>query len=144
MPSQSDIRRQVTDQIIAPLKSGDLPQWKKRWRSLTGPHRNEVSGRSYSGVNILLYEFASKRLRFTSSIWERTSKPLHQVLLQRPKQINPAALDESQSRKIPVVSSTLRIQDKRVPELPGRSGGLPLTGTRATSDQRVRTARRIV
>jgi len=66
MPSQSDIRQQVTDQIIAALQSGDLPSWKKPWRSLSGLHRNVVSGRSYSGVNPLLLEIARQRFSF---IW---------------------------------------------------------------------------
>lgn len=68
MPSQTDIRQQVTDQIIAALKNG-LPPWKKPWKSLNGPHRNVLSGRSYTGVNPLLCEISAQRFSFTSSLW---------------------------------------------------------------------------
>lgn len=90
MPSQSDIRQQVTDQILAALKSGDLPPWKKPWRSLTGPHRN-VSGRNYSGVNILLCEIASQHFNFTSAIWAtfRQWQELGGRVKKRPADVKP-------------------------------------------------------
>ena len=69
MTRQTDIREQVTNQIISALKAGNLPPWKKPWKPLTGPHRNVVSGRSYSGVNPLLCEISTQKHSFTSSIW---------------------------------------------------------------------------
>ena len=92
MPSQTDIRQQVTDQIFAALKSGVAP-WKKPWKSLTGPHRNVVSSRSYSGVNILLCEIAAQRFGFTSSIWGtfRQWKELGGSVKKRPDDIKPGS-----------------------------------------------------
>lgn len=93
MPSQADIRQQVTDQILTALKSG-LPPWKKPWKSLTGPHRNVVSGRSYSGVNILLWEIASQRFGgFTSSIWGTFNqwKELGGSVKKRPDDVKPGS-----------------------------------------------------
>lgn len=92
MPRQSDIRQQVTDQIIAALKSG-LPPWKKPWKSLTGPHRNVVSGRSYTGVNPLLCEISAQRFSFTSSLWAtfRQWKEMGGSVKKRPDDVKPGA-----------------------------------------------------
>ena len=92
MPSQTDIRQQVTDQIIAALKS-DLRPWKKPWKSLTGPHRNVVSNRSYSGVNPLLCEIASQKFSFTSSVWATFNqwKQLGGSVKKRPDDIKPGS-----------------------------------------------------
>lgn len=93
MARQSDIRQQVTDQIIAALKSSDLPPWKKPWKSLTGPHRNVISGRSYSGANILLCEIAAQRFSFTSSLWGtfKQWKELGGSVKKRPDNIKPGS-----------------------------------------------------
>lgn len=93
MPSQTDIRQQVTDQIIAALQSGDLPPWKKPWRSVSGPHRNVVSNRSYTGVNPLLLEIASQRFGFTSSIWATFNqwKQLGGSVKKRPDDVKPGS-----------------------------------------------------
>lgn len=93
MPSQSDIRQQVTDQIMTALKSG-LPPWKKPWKSLTGPHRNVVSRRSYTGVNPLLCEIASQRFGgFTSSLWGtfKQWKELGGSVKKRPTDVKPGS-----------------------------------------------------
>lgn len=53
--SNSDVYQQVTDRIIAELEKGTAP-WVKPWKDTRGagsiPY-NAVSGRHYSGVNIL-------------------------------------------------------------------------------------------
>lgn len=92
MPSQADIRQQITDQIIAALRSGNLAPWKKPWKSLTGPHRN-VSGRRYSGVNPLLCEIAAQNYSFTSSIWATFNqwKQLGGKVKKRPADVKPGA-----------------------------------------------------
>jgi antirestriction protein ArdC len=93
MSSQSDIRQQVTDQIIAALQSGDLPPWKKPWKSLSGPHRNVVSHRSYSGVNPLLLEITSQQFGFSSSVWGTFNqwKDLGGCVKRRPENVKPGA-----------------------------------------------------
>lgn len=65
MPSQSDIRQQVTDQIISALKSNDLPPWKKCWANDPngfGLATSLSTGKPYKGINqILLQVLAAKR-----------------------------------------------------------------------------------
>lgn len=64
------LRSEITEQIIIALESGNLPPWRKPWNTInTGPHRNLVSGKPYSGVNPLVLQLASQRHGFTSSIW---------------------------------------------------------------------------
>ncbi len=64
------LRTEITNQIIEALESGNLPPWRKPWSTTnSGPHRNMVSQRPYSGVNPLCLELASQRHGFTSSVW---------------------------------------------------------------------------
>ncbi len=60
--NSEQLRTEVTSQIIQALESGDsLPPWRKPWNTInTGPHRNLVSGKPYSGVNPLILEMASQ------------------------------------------------------------------------------------
>jgi antirestriction protein ArdC len=53
-----DMHREITDKILAQLKTGVAP-WRKPWSERVGAHgsvmpRNAVTGRFYSGVNVLL------------------------------------------------------------------------------------------
>ena len=45
MPSQTDIRQQITDQIIEALESGSVPPWRRPWKvgKNTGSHANVLS-----------------------------------------------------------------------------------------------------
>ena len=56
MQSQAEIRQDITDKIVASLKSGGVPFWRQPWS--TGQHggspSNAVSGKPYRGVNWLL------------------------------------------------------------------------------------------
>jgi antirestriction protein ArdC len=71
MPTTNEIRKQITDQIVAVLKSGSLPPWRKPWRSdpNSGFPTNVISGQKYRGINPLLLELASIRHRLTSKYW---------------------------------------------------------------------------
>ena len=62
MPSQTEIRRRITDQIIQVLKSGRLPPWRKPWASdaNAGFPSNVASKRRYSGVNPLLLQIGRR------------------------------------------------------------------------------------
>jgi antirestriction protein ArdC len=93
MPSQTDIRQQITDQIITALRSGNLPPWKKPWKSLNGPHCNVVSRRSYTGVNPLLLEISSQRFDFTSTLWGTFKQwtELGGKVKKRPADVKPGA-----------------------------------------------------
>jgi len=72
MPSQSEIREQVTNQIIAALESDLLP-WRRPWRAPGGSqpvrHSNIASRKAYQGVNPLLLEIHALRLGFASRWW---------------------------------------------------------------------------
>lgn len=66
MGTQTDIRREVTDKIVAALQAG-TPPWRKPWRDdLTnvGTPANAASGVSYRGVNALLLGLAGYESRW--------------------------------------------------------------------------------
>jgi antirestriction protein ArdC len=73
MPSQTEIRQQVTQQIIAALEQDLLP-WRRPWRatmggSQPGRHSNVASRRAYQGVNPLLLELHAMQHGLTSRWW---------------------------------------------------------------------------
>lgn len=69
--SNSDVYQQVTDRIIAELEKGTAP-WVKPWKDTRGagsiPY-NAVSGRHYSGVNILLLWITSMANGYSRTGW---------------------------------------------------------------------------
>ena len=73
MPSQNEIRDEVTQRIIAALEADLLP-WRRPWRatvggSQPGRHSNVASKRPYQGVNPLLLERHALRLGLLSRWW---------------------------------------------------------------------------
>ena len=70
MPSQSEIRRQITDKIIDGLFFGVVP-WKKPWRNHpnSGAPANVISRRNYSGINPLLLDLVAMSRGFQSKWW---------------------------------------------------------------------------
>lgn len=72
MPSENELRRKITDQIIAVLSDGtQLPPWRRTWSCNSGPAwpTNVVSGRPYAGVNTMLLELAARRHGLHSNWW---------------------------------------------------------------------------
>jgi antirestriction protein ArdC len=64
------LRAEVTQQIIDALESGNLPPWRKPFKTVNdGRHRNLISKKPYTGVNPLILETASQTHRFSSSDW---------------------------------------------------------------------------
>ena len=55
MPSQTEIRQQITQQIIESLQQGIVP-WKRPWSAdkNCGRPTNAVTKKTYNGINILL------------------------------------------------------------------------------------------
>lgn len=55
MPSQNELRTQLTNQILAALDQGVIP-WKQPWANdrNCGRPTNAVTGKPYNGINILL------------------------------------------------------------------------------------------
>jgi antirestriction protein ArdC len=74
MPSQTEIRQQVTQQIITALEQNLLP-WRRPWRptmasaSQPGRHSNLASRKAYQGVNPLLLELHAMQHGLTSRWW---------------------------------------------------------------------------
>ena len=67
--TKRDIYQEITDRIISELESGTVP-WVKPWKSVGGsmPH-NAVSGRNYSGVNVLQCWSNQIHAGYTSNAW---------------------------------------------------------------------------
>ena len=95
MPSQTEIRQQITSTIINALSSGDLPPWRKPWKTSNnaGAHANVISKRPYSGVNPLLLEVASHRYGFQSRWWAtfKQWKELGGSVMRRPANVRPGS-----------------------------------------------------
>ena len=70
MLSQSEIRKQITEKLIAALENGVMP-WRRPWKQSknTGRPANVVSKRPYSGINPLLLELDSMKKGFSSRYW---------------------------------------------------------------------------
>jgi antirestriction protein ArdC len=71
--SRGDLYQEVTDRIIAEMETGRLP-WVKPWDTAhatcaVGLPRNVVSGKPYSGINILLLWGAVIERAFPGQLW---------------------------------------------------------------------------
>lgn len=79
MPTQTEIRQDITDKLIESLKEGKLP-WRKPWSGIDGPRTptNLVSKHRYSGVNTLLTLLAEQQHGWPVSYWA-TFNQLHQI-----------------------------------------------------------------
>lgn len=93
MPSQSDIRQQITNTIVQALEAGGLPPWRQPWRSSKnmGSPLNVISKRPYSGVNPLLLQIAAQRHNFQSRFWGTFNqwKQLGGSVMRRPHNVSP-------------------------------------------------------
>ncbi len=71
MPSPSEIRKQLTEQIIAALERGGPAPWRKTWVSArnTGRAANVSSQKPYRGLNPLLLEISAQQRGFRSRWW---------------------------------------------------------------------------
>lgn len=70
MPSQAEIRKQLTDRIIEALERGVCP-WRRTWRTSrnTGRAANVASGKAYRGLNPLLLEVHAQQHGLRSRWW---------------------------------------------------------------------------
>ncbi len=70
MPSNSELRQQITATIIDAIENKNLLPWRRPWASgrASGRHRN-VQGRAYSGINPLLLEVHAEKHGLTSRTW---------------------------------------------------------------------------
>lgn len=99
MASQEEIRKTITDQIVESLKSGNTPVWKRPWgiSPNSGFPTNCISGRRYSGVNVLLLRMASMAHGFRSKYWATYTqwKELGGQVMRRPDSIKPGHWGQS-------------------------------------------------
>jgi antirestriction protein ArdC len=70
MASQEEIRRRVTNEIVATLREGTMP-WRRPWSDLdnTGLATSVLTEEPYSGVNFWTLQLAAIRRGFTSKWW---------------------------------------------------------------------------
>ena len=70
MPTQQQIRQEITSRIVAALESGVSP-WRRPWRTSknSGRAANVISKQPYHGVNPLLLEIAAMQHSFQSRWW---------------------------------------------------------------------------
>jgi antirestriction protein ArdC len=69
---ESEIRQQITDQIVEALKDGGIPPWRMGWSvhpNGQGLPTNATTGRKYSGANPLVLQLAARRHGFQSKYW---------------------------------------------------------------------------
>ena len=93
MPSQTDIRQAITNQIIEALESGTVPPWRRPWRigNNAGSHANVVSKNTYRGLNPILLDLASETHGFSSRWWGTFNqwRQLGGRVMPRPQGIEP-------------------------------------------------------
>lgn len=93
MASQTQIRQQITDQIIEALMAGGVPPWRRPWR--VGPNAgfpaNVVSKKPYRGINPILLDMAAARHGLTSCWWATFNqwKNLGGKVMPRPSHVPP-------------------------------------------------------
>jgi len=70
MPTQSDLRKQICQELLKSLEQGVLV-WRRPWAVShnTGLPANAQSGRKYTGINPLLLELHARKHGFTSRHW---------------------------------------------------------------------------
>ncbi len=64
MASQQQLREKITDLIVAALKSGNTPPWRRPWSldKNAGFPANIVSKKPYRGINPILLDWTSPRM----------------------------------------------------------------------------------
>ena len=92
MPSQEQIREQITNQIFEALEKG-VPPWKQTWLGTanTGRVANVVSTKPYRGINPLLLALHQHRHGFRSR-WYGTFKQWQNLggrIIRRPNDVRP-------------------------------------------------------
>lgn len=94
MPSQTEIREQVTNQIVEALQEGVTP-WRKPWANLqnSGFPMNAVSKKLYTGINPLLLQLAAHKKNYQSKFWAtyRQWTAIGGKVMKRPDDVRPGS-----------------------------------------------------
>ncbi len=92
MPTPTEIRKQITSQIVAALEQNLLP-WRKPWTTSTNSGRpaNVLSKKPYSGINPLLLELHAQKHGFASRHWGtfRQWQEIGGAVTKRPDHVQP-------------------------------------------------------
>jgi antirestriction protein ArdC len=92
MPSQAEIREEVTNQIVQALQQGVVP-WRKPWSALenTGYPMNAVSKKLYQGINPILLQLAAHKRGYQSKWWAtyRQWADMGLQVMKRPSHVPP-------------------------------------------------------
>ncbi len=137
MPTQTEIRQQITNQIVEALEKGGLPPWRMPWTSHPcgrGLPTNASTGRCYSGVNPLLLQCAAHRFGFRSKFWATFNqwKELGCSVMARPSDVAPGAWGTTAILFKPIVKTET---DKKTGEEKERSFPVLRTFTLFNADQ---------
>ena len=68
----NELRKEITEQIIKALESGNLPPWRKPWANdpnAPGLHTSLSTAHAYKGINQLLLQVSATRHGFKSKWW---------------------------------------------------------------------------
>ncbi len=70
MPSQKQIRHEITARIVAAIEGGTMP-WRRPWRvsKNSGRPASVTTKRPYTGVNPILLEISAMQHQFQSRFW---------------------------------------------------------------------------
>ena len=92
MQSPTEIRKQITDQIVVALEQNLVP-WRQPWRSNpnSGRPANVSSRRAYVGVNPLLLMLHAEKYEFESRWWGtfKQWQALGGMVRKRPAEVDP-------------------------------------------------------
>ncbi len=92
MPSQKQIREEITARIVAAIEQGTMP-WRRPWRISPNAGRpmNVFSRRCYTGVNPILLQIASMQHGFQSRWWATYQRwqQIHCRVMKRPDHVEP-------------------------------------------------------
>ena len=93
MPTQEQIRSDITQQIIEALEKGGIPPWRQPWLGTTNTGRpaNVVSSKPYRGINPMLLALHQQRFGFRSR-WYGTFNQWHDMgarVMRRPSEVPP-------------------------------------------------------
>jgi len=144
MVLRKDIYQEVTDNIIKELEAGAVP-WLKPWasKSATGSAfvrpRNAVTGRKYSGINVLLLWHAQDKRLFQSDGWltfrqaqelgghVRAGEKSTQIVFMKPlsKTVPNAETGEDEEHRFLVAKALNVFNTEQCDELPQRITARP-------------------
>jgi antirestriction protein ArdC len=95
MPTQNEIRAEVTRTILKALESGGLPPWRMPWAAdpAAGFPCNVVSKKKYRGINPLLLAIAAMRHGHKSKWWATFNqwRDLGGKVMRRPDNVPPGS-----------------------------------------------------